>query len=246
MKNEIDNNTWQYWNVQDEEVYGFFNTDPTYIDISRRKGFKSEFYLRIQFPVNLLAEDGQMPTPAGFEFYRKFEDIFEKLLENNNVNCKKVHFAIYNGARRLLFEVNDILIFKECVSALEAKMGLFEFKLEENKPWTIYKGVLPDEYDNQQIANRNLMELLIEKGSNPEKKHFIEHAFFGKKRKLKRIESELLKMEGRTITFEKDFLEIGVDEILEEETINEMTYFCMDLAKEFNCNYDGWSTTLIK
>ena len=41
-------------------------------------------------------------------------------------------------------------------------------------------------------------------------------------------------------------LEIGFESELDEDQINNMTYFLMDKAKEYNCNYDGWSAAIVK
>lgn len=247
MEFTIDNDSWQFWDFYDQDNnYGTYVTDPFYYESSERKGFEKEVFIKIKFPKNFLLKESLFPTPESFELYMKYEEVFEKLLIQNKVDCKKVHFSIYYGARRLLYQVNDNELFKECLIALESKMQPFEFEVIENNSWTIFPEFLPNKYDRQQIANRDLIRILAEKGSNLKKEHCINHTFSGKKRNLKKIEKELSTMNGKTISIEKNLLEISFNEILDEDTITEMTYICIDFAKEFNCNYDGWSSSLIE
>jgi regulator of RNase E activity RraB len=245
-KTPVQNDEWKFWDFYDEEeYYGLNFIDATYLETINQKGFKKEYYLKIIIPENKQTE-GKFPTLETNAELQKSEDILIDSLERNKIECKQVHRCIYFGAKRMLFEVADTLEFEECINKWKNSLQDFTIEVIEDLPWVIYNEMLPDEYDWQQMGNRQVYENLVNHGSVPSKTHLIEHAIFGDQTNLKKLELELINEGGKTLTFENDMLEIGFENILDLDQINSMTYFLMDKSKEFDCKYDGWCAAIVR
>ncbi|MFK7783546.1 MAG: ribonuclease E inhibitor RraB, partial [Crocinitomicaceae bacterium] len=107
-------------------------------------------------------------------------------------------------------------------------------------PWTLYKKWEPTKYDWQQIGNAQVIEQLIEHGSNPEMTHKLEFSFGGEPAHLHVLRDELLKEKGEFLLLEGDLLEVIFESELDDFEINPLTYFLMDKAEEFACKFEGW------
>ncbi len=245
-KVSVQNDEWKYWEFYDEEgYYGLNFIDASYLETTQQKGFKKEYYLKVLIPESHQLE-GKFPTPEVNEWLQKSEEDFISLLEANKVNCKQVHRCIYFGAKRMLFEVADVSDFDECLKKWKNTLEDFSLEVMEDQPWVAYNELLPDEYAWQQMGNREVYENLLNHGSKPEKMHLFEHAIFGDTTNLKKLELELTKEGGKTLTLENDLLEIGFENILDLDQINSLTYFLMDKSKEYQCRYDGWSAAIVE
>jgi regulator of RNase E activity RraB len=245
-KTIVQNDEWKFWDFYDEEgFYGLNFLDATYLDTINQKGFKKEYYLKVLIPEFKQAQ-GKFPTPETNVELQKLEDELIALLEANKVDCKQVHRCIYFGAKRMLFEVADISDFEEYIDKWKRTLENYSLEIIEDQPWIIYNEMQPDEYAWQQMGNRQVYDSLVNHGSDPNKIHIIEHAIFGDSNELKKLEIELVKEGGKTLTFEDEMLEMGFENVLDLDQINNMTYFLMDKSKEFNCKYDGWSASIVK
>jgi regulator of RNase E activity RraB len=245
-KVSVQNDDWKFWDFYDEEeFYGLNFLDATYMKEKNQKGFKKEYYLKILIPENKLAH-GKFPTSETNDELQKIEDKLIEVLENDRVYCKQVHRCIYFGAKRLLFEVADISEFDKILNVWKTQLFPFELEVIEDEPWVMYNEMQPDGYAWQQMGNREVCEQLVSHGSNPEKIHVIEHAIFGNKANLSKLEHDLIKEGGKTLTFENDMLEIAFESPLDLDRINGMTYFLLDKATEFDCKHDGWCAAIVK
>ena len=178
-KTIVQNDNWKYWDFYDEEdFYGLNFLDATYLETKNQKGFKKEYYLKILIPEFKQAE-GKFPTPETNEELQKYEEELITMLEANKVNCKQVHRCLYFGAKRMLFEVLDISEFDKCVNNWKNSFENYSLEVIEDQPWIIYNEMQPDEYAWQQMGNREVYEKLVNYGSDPNKIHLFEHAFFG-------------------------------------------------------------------
>jgi regulator of RNase E activity RraB len=146
----------------------------------------------------------------------------------------------------MLFEVEDIRDFERCINDWKKNLSDFSLEIIEDKAWVLYNELQPDEYALQQIGNRQVYEQLIKYGSNPAKIHLIEHAIHGNSTNLEKLEAELLKEDGKTLIIDTNTLEVTFECILDLEQINNMTYFLLDISKEFNCQYNGWSANIVR
>lgn len=245
-KSVVQNDNWAYWSSYDEEDnFGMIFYDMTYIDKPIRKSGVYERYLKIIVPDNQIV-NGNFPNEIAHKKTVKLEDKLINSLERNNVKAKEVVRSLYYKARRMLFEVYDLDAFENIVKKWESTLGEYTLEIVEEKGWELYNEFAPNKYAYQQMGNRQLLEMMIKKGCNPSKKHTIEHGISGEMENLLKVDQVLIENGGVRTSFEQGMLEIAFDEVLDPEQIDDMTYFVMDTAEEFNCKYEGWSTEPVK
>jgi len=114
---------------------------------------------------------------------------------------------------------------------------------------------LNNEKNKQKEWNPATIEKLGKEGSQVGLPHSIENVFYSDKKESLIGLSDVLKSKGYEIIslsynkYEKDknqwCLIIKIDMIPKLENINEMTDICVELSSNFNCDYDGWYTTIV-
>lgn len=241
-----DDDPWLFWEMEDDGgLPGLEFIVDGYSEQNAQRGYGHECTLAIHIPDTHLT-GLRFPTPQANSDLSKLEDDLISLLEQNKVHCKQVYRSTYDGRRTLIFEIKHLEDFQICVSTWEAGLAPYRVSTEYGVPWGEFNKRQPDQYVRQQMGNRSLVELLIEKGSSPTAEHFIEHTFFGEHDDLLSLQDDLLEEGGQIINLDEDILEVGFSSLIDIHEINHMTYFMMDKAEEHNCTYDGWMTAIVK
>lgn len=203
-RKKVHNENWRVWDFfNDQDEYGLITYDVTYLEPNNIYTCKSEFVLDLLIPVKW-TEDGNFPTPEGHHKLIELEDELISKLEKARVDCMQVIRLIHNRARTFVFEVADTVKFLETVKIWTGIIRDFEINIGKQEPWTYYREWEPNEYNWQQIGNQQVIEQLIDHGSNPEKPHKLEFSFGGEPSNLERLKSKLLSEEGRFLLMEGD------------------------------------------
>lgn len=243
---KIHNENWMIWDFWDhEEFYGLAVHDKTYLDQELQPKFRKEYYLKVLIPEAKCVE-GKFPSPEAHMELNAIDEALVKLLAVNKVDCKKVHWYTYYGAKRFIYEVNDIENFEKCVQHWKGLITPYQLKTTVDPPWTMYNHYYPNEYAWIQHNNRQLITQLEASGTNPEKVHHIAFNISGKIHDMEKLTQELQNEGGKTIHISKNEMEISFDSVLDPNEINDLVYYVHDNCKQFNCKYEGWSTGIVK
>lgn len=241
---QIQNDNWMSWEFWDEEdFYGLMVHDKTYLNPKNQTSFKKEYYLKILIPEEKCVE-GKFPSLTAHTELRAIEEALVKLLSINLVDCKNVNWCTYYGAKRLVYEVNDLEDFEKCVEHWKGLISPYELEIIEDSPWSIYKELEPDDYAWLQHDNERLVEVIRSRSNSPDKEHSIEFGISGSKKNLEKIAEKLNADGGTVIHLSKDHLEVVFDSSLESDEINGLSYLVFDACQELSCQYDGWSTKM--
>lgn len=241
----IDNDSWEFYYTHDEDdIVMLIAFDPTYLKEKNRPNFEIEFEIAFKIPQNLIVNN--MVTPSGNKLLYKAEDNLISHIKSYNIDCKNVARNTHGTKRGFVFEVNNESLFEQCVNNFKLKENNFEVELSAYKPWDLYSYFLPNEYDWQQINSQKILTLLEENGSDFSKEHFIEHAIIGDPLNIEELKKKLI-IEGYTvINHNQDWLEVGKWSVPDLDEITSQSYFLMEITKEYELDYDGWQTAVMK
>ena len=133
----------------------------------------------------------------------------------------------------------------------------YTFVVFEDKDWDMYFHALyPDKYEYQSIMNMRLIENIKSDGDSMVPR-VLEHCLLFKTEEngeaflAKVMEDGFIKLSSENLTDNEDIdkeypyvLVIGREDAFED--INETVWYLMDLAKEFDGEYDGWGSHIVK
>lgn len=245
-KTKVFNENWRVWDFMDEnDQNGLVTYDVSYLDSKSEFPSVNEMAIDLIIPKNLTT-DGYFPSPDGHAALVFHEDELIKKLEKERVHCMQVVRLTYDGARTFIFEVKDVVRFLEVVKTWGATVSGFEIKVEKYDPWMYYEKWRPNKYNWEQIGNRQVIQQLMNYGSNPDKIHKIECSFGGEPAKLEQLRLALEKEGGNHLLTEGDLLEVEFPCELDPHEIDGLTFFAMDTATEHNCKYEGWRAAIVK
>lgn len=245
-KKKVHNENWRAWDFFDEEEnYGFITYDVTFLTDADSFESNAEFALDIVIP-HSMTEDGSFPSPKGHQLLIDLEDELLHTLEKARVACLQVIRLTYDGKRTFVFEVKEVVHFLETLKLWTTKTRHFAINIEKYAPWHLYKKWEPTPYNWQQIGNQQVIEQLIQHGSNPTRAHTIECSFCGSKSQLALLKTKLMNEEGTFLMEGDDLLEITFESSLDHLKIDSLTFFLMDEAANHECKFEGWRSAIVK
>ena len=245
-KHKITNDKWAFYYTYDEAENEFYiSLDLSYQDPKDQIGFKGELFIRICLPQHRVFDGIAIPEEHEFQNIKE-EELCESLIKSK-VKCFQVGRLHSKGEKHYIFEYNDLEGFqKEFVKWKASFSGEYTLELKLLKPFEYYREILPDKYAWQQIMNNQVIEKLLEAGSNESKEHFIEHGIYGNLENFKLLYKEIKEEGYQVIEMEDDLLEVGYKSSLEIEEITDQTDYLIYIADKYNCTYDGWFTAVVK
>lgn len=131
----------------------------------------------------------------------------------------------------------------------------FEYDIKEEKDWRAYFEVLyPSEFEMQVIQNGLVIENLESHGDKLEKERAVDHWIYFKSETNREIFLGAIKDKNFEIVH-KDLISSGdspyslqlsrIDKV-DYESVNEYVMYLWQKAQEFNGDYDGWETFIVK
>lgn len=204
------------------------------------------------------ADDNGFPTREEGEYVYPVEDAVVEIIEQHGdmlagvVKCdERAHIFAY---------VKNELGYYDEVSEMMAEHFpdyAYTFAVFEDKDWELYfNGLCPDRYEYQSIMNRWIIEDIKGNGDSMVPR-VLEHCLCftteenGEAFLAKVMEDSFIKLSSEDLSNNEDIdkeypyeLVIGREDAF--ENIDETVWYLMDLAEEFDGEYDGWACHIVK
>ncbi|MBD3922035.1 DUF695 domain-containing protein [Paenibacillus sp. PR3] len=126
-------------------------------------------------------------------------------------------------------------------------------RIEEQKPGEFYYEFLyPNESERHRMANRPLVDKLIELGDKLEKSRVVNHwIYFGSveacDRFVENVQKDGFHLEERVKQEDNTYsARVSRNDFVELHAINEVTDYLVAAAQQWQGEYDGWETKVIK
>lgn len=186
------------------------------------------------------------PTNEVNEKLIALQDKLLSFLERSKVDCRFVAIITPVGYKEFLYQVNDVATFEYVVTQWGESVKDYSVELIDRGDWNYFQSqVLPDAVHRQQIADQDLIERLVEAGSNPAKTHSLEHTFRGGPEQLNIIREELTAADFQLKKIENTELVVSRDSTLDLDEVFHITANLHLFAKDIGANYEGWGCQIV-
>ena len=204
------------------------------------------------------ADDNGFPTREEGEYVYPVEDAVVEIIEQHGdmlagvVKCdERAHIFAYVK--------NELGYYDEISEMMSENFPDYAYTLAvfEDKDWVMYFHALyPDRYEYQSIMNMRLIKNIESHGDSMVPR-VLEHCLFftteenGEAFLAKVMEDGFNKLSSENMSNNEDIdeeypyeLVIGREDDFED--IDEIVWYLMDLAEEFDGEYDGWACYIVK
>ncbi|OLS40047.1 DUF695 domain-containing protein [Bacillus sp. MRMR6] len=126
------------------------------------------------------------------------------------------------------------------------------FQIEEDENWEFYFEYLyPNQYQLQHIGNRQVVGHLESSGDTLEVPRKVEHWLYFENTKMMKRFAKAVKKEGFILENEtheegKYILTISRVDLVDFHSISEVTDLLVKISEQYEGEYDGWETMVIK
>ncbi len=204
------------------------------------------------------ADDSGFPTREEGEYVYHIEDAVEEIVEQHGdmlvgvVKCdERAHIFAY---------AKNELWYDDAISEIMSENFpdyAYTLAVVEDEDWELYfNGLYPDRYEYQSIMNMRLIEDIKSDGDSMVPR-VLEHCLLFKTEEngeaflAKVMEDGFIKLSSENQTDNEDIdkehpyvLVIGREDAF--ENIDEIVWYLMDLAEEFDGEYSGWGCHIVK
>ncbi len=213
------------------------------------------FLLTFTTKMNNPTEDGLSSENETDKLNQIEEDLIESLVTKNEViYTGRIKFS---GKMQSYFYSENIAGLESAISNLIANFPdySFEHKFTEEKNWEAYFEVLyPSPFEMQVIQNGRVIENLEKHGDKLEKERLVEHWIYfqseiDREHFLEAIKGEGFEMVNKDTTSFGDSpfsLQLSRIDKADYQSVNEYVMNLWEKAQEFNADYDGWETFIVK
>ena len=204
------------------------------------------------------ADDNGFPTKEEGKYLYRIEDAVVEIIEKHGdilagiAKCdERVHIDAYAK--------NELGYYDEISDIMSEKFPdyAYTFAVFEDQDWEMYFNALyPDRYEYQSIMNRMLIENIKSDGDSMVPR-VLEHCLLFKTEEngetflAKVMEDGFIKLSSENQNDNEDIdkeypyvLVIGREDAF--ENIDEIVWYLMDLAEEFDGEYSGWGCKIVK
>jgi uncharacterized protein (TIGR01619 family) len=200
-------------------------------------------------------EDG-LSSAEESDLLNQIEDDFIELIVGQ-LDAVYVGRLKYDGKILSYFYSKNIEGIEDIFARTEQKYPNYRFEhgSKEEKDWRAYFEVLyPSPFEMQVIQNGRVVENLEKQGDTLEKEREVEHWIYFKTESEREHFLVSIKDDGFEIV-EKDTtnssqlpfsLQISRVDKVDYENIHEYVLYLWQKAQEFNGDYDGWETSVVK
>lgn len=204
------------------------------------------------------ADDSGFPTREEGEYVYSIEDAVEEIVEQHGdmlagvVKCDE-------RVRIFAYTKNELGYYDEISAVMSKNFPDYAYTLAvvEDEDWELYfNGLYPDRYEYQSIMNMRLIEDIKRDGDSMVPR-VLEHCLLftteenGEAFLAKVMEDGFNKLSSEDRSnneaIDKEYpyvLVIGREDAF--ENIDEIVWYLMDLAEEFDGEYDGWGCHIVK
>lgn len=254
MKIESHQEDWAvYFSTVDEDKIGSILVDLGFAGIAP---IQSKLQLTtITIFMKNTTEDG-LSSAEESDLLNQIEEDFIELIVGQ-LDAVYVGRLKYNGKILSYFYSENTEGIENIFARIEQKYPnyRFEHSSKEEKGWRAYFEVLyPSPFEMQVIQNGRVVENLEKHGDTLEKERQVDHWIYFKTESGREYFLESIKDDGFKV-LEKDITNSGelpfslqisrVDKI-DYESVDEYVLYLWQKAQEFNGDYDGWETSVVK
>ena len=204
------------------------------------------------------ADDNGFPTREEGEYVYSIEDAVVEIIEQHGdilagvVRCDE-------RVRIVSYAKNELGYYDEISEMMSEKFPDYAYTLAvvEDEDWELYfQALYPDRYEYQSIMNMRLIENIKSDGDSMVPR-VLEHCLLFKTEEngeaflAKVMEDGFIKLSSENLTDNEDIdkeypyvLVIGREDAF--ENIDEIVWYLMDLAEEFDGEYSGWGCHIVK
>ena len=204
------------------------------------------------------ANDSGFPTREEGEYVYSIEDAVEEIVEQHGdmlagvVKCDE-------RVRIFAYTKNELGYYDEISAMMSEKFPEYAYTLAvvEEPDWELYfQALYPDRYEYQSIMNMRLIENIKSDGDSMVPR-VLEHCLLFKTEEngeaflAKVMEDGFIKLSSENQSNNEDIdkeypyvLVIGREDAF--ENIDEIVWYLMDLAGEFDGEYSGWGCHIVK
>ena len=204
------------------------------------------------------ADDNGFPTREEGEYLYRIEDAVEEIVEQHGdmlagvVKCDE-------RVRIFAYTKNELGYYDEISAVMSKNFPDYAYTLAvvDDPDWELYfQALYPDRYEYQSIMNMRLIEDIKSDGDSMVPR-VLEHCLLFKTEEngeaflAKVIEDCFIKLSSENLSNNEDIdkeypyvLVIGREDAF--ENIDEIVWYLMDLAEEFDGEYSGWGCHIVK
>ena len=204
------------------------------------------------------ADDNGFPTREEGEYVYSIEDAIVEIIEQHGdilagiVKCDE-------RVRIVSYAKNELGYYDEISEMMSEKFPDYAYTLAvvEDEDWELYfQALYPDRYEYQSIMNMRLIENIKSDGDSMVPR-VLEHCLLFKTEEngeaflAKVMEDGFIKLSSENLSNNEDIdkeypyvLVIGRQDAF--ENIDEIVWYLMDVAEEFDGEYSGWGCHIVK
>ena len=221
--------------------------------------FTANYPKRLHLQILYKNADGNgFPTREEGEYVYSIEDAVVEIIEKHGdilagvVKCDE-------RVRIVSYAKNELGYYDEISEMMSEKFPDYAYTLAvvEDEDWKLYfQALYPDRYEYQSIMNMRLIENIKSDGDSMVPR-VLEHCLLFKTEEngeaflAKVMEDSFIKLSSEDLSNNEDIdkeypyvLVIGREDAF--ENIDEIVWYLMDLAKEFDGEYSGWGCHVVK
>ncbi len=204
----------------------------------------ARIWIRIHSPNNTGGPD----SPER-ELLWEMEDELLALLKKHKVRCRLVGRLTYGGLREIVFQLHDWDSFRVPVGLWMMPHEEYEIEVSEHEGWEFFDQYIRPRIEDQLfMADRSVVDSLLETGSDPQKKHSLEYVFMGEPDGLKRAARKLQKRGYEAV----DQLDVASGLIvLAKQMVLDLSLIAAEsiknyrLADDLGIEFDGWGAAVV-
>ena len=204
------------------------------------------------------ANDSGFPTREEGEYVYSIEDAVEEIVEQHG-DMLAVVVKCDERVRIFAYTKNELGYYDEISAVMSKNFPDYAYTLAivDDPDWELYfQGLYPDRYEYQSIMNMRLIEDIKSDGDSMVPR-VLEHCLLFKTEEhgeaflAKVMEDSFIKLSSEDLSNNEDIdkeypyvLVIGREDAF--ENIDEIVWYLMDLAEEFDGEYSGWGCHIVK
>jgi len=167
-------------------------------------------------------------------------------LETAEVNARMVGRMTFEGKREMVFQVEDETHFEKILSIWLIDFPDFRPAFQKEAGWTYYEeNLIPTATEWQQVADRQMIEKLLNAGSHPQKAHLLEHALTGPDDALNIMAEELEGGGFQVLHKQNGQLVVQRPSYLNLEEVSAISGALFRFATDVGVQYEGWGARVV-
>lgn len=203
--------------------------------------------VRVCLPILKPMENGA-PDTAEAENLWGLEDQLCEALAADEAKCRLVGRITYAAQREIVFQCEDVSAIERNRDKIQSLFSEYAMELSPHDGWDFFdECIAPEFFDRLYMADAEVVDGLIESGSNQDALHEVEYTFEGPVESLKKIQASLLQggYSDGYFSEEDETLMMRKQSTLDLFEISEMSVANFELANESGGEMLGWGAAVV-